>query len=141
MRRWILSHNLSRTVSGHAASKVSCVRYEPIEDIEPFERYAAGGYYPVQIGDQFCLSRYHIVHKLGHGASSTTWLARDERLTKYVAIKFVVSERNRPFESAILKILRDGKRCDAEAHAGIAMIPEMLDEFDVEGPEIQGTKG
>lgn len=113
--------------------------YEPIEDIEPFERYASGGYYPVRIGDQFSSSRYHIVHKLGYGTSSTTWLARDERLAKYVAIKFAVSELERPFESAILRILRDGAGCYAKADGGFVMIPELLDEFQVEGPEIQGV--
>jgi hypothetical protein len=90
-------------------SKVSYARHEPMETIERFERYAAGGYYPIRIGDQFCSSRYYIVHKLGHGASSTIWLARDENLAKYVAIKFAVSELDRPFESAILRILQDGK--------------------------------
>lgn len=115
--------------------------YEPIEDIEPFEQYAVGGYYPVRIGDQFCSSRYHIVHKLGYGTASTTWLARDERLAKYVAIKFVVSGHERLFESAILRSLRNGQGYTGEAHTGMAMIPEMLDEFEVEGPEIQGTRG
>jgi serine/threonine protein kinase len=105
--------------------------YEPMETIEPFERYADGGYYPVRIADQFCSSRYHIVHKLGHGASSTTWLVRDENLAKYVAIKFAVSELGHPFESAILRILQDGKSL---------LIPEILDEFEVEGPEIQGVR-
>jgi hypothetical protein len=67
---------------GSTTSKVSYARYEPMQTIEPFERYAAGGYYPVRIGDQFCSSRYYIVHKLGHGASFTIWLARDEHLAK-----------------------------------------------------------
>jgi serine/threonine protein kinase len=114
--------------------------YESIEDIEPFERYTAGGYYPVQIGDQFCSSRYHIVHKLGYGTSSTTWLARDEHSAKYVAIKFAVSDLDRPFESAILGALRDKERRIGTAHAGTTMIPEMLDEFKVEGPEIHGAR-
>jgi serine/threonine protein kinase len=74
---------------------------------------------------------YHIVHKLGHGASSTTWLARDENLAKYVAIKFAVLELGHPYESAILRILQDEKSL---------LIPEILDEFEVEGPEIQGVK-
>ncbi|KAF2446084.1 hypothetical protein P171DRAFT_320478, partial [Karstenula rhodostoma CBS 690.94] len=104
---------------------------------EPFERYAVGGYYPVRIGDRFS-SRYHVIHKLGYGSSSTTWLARDERLAKYVALKFAVSELDRPFESAILRTLRDGE--DAHVDFGIAMIPEILDEFQVEGPEIQGVR-
>jgi serine/threonine protein kinase len=102
-----------------------------METIEPFERYAAGGYCPVRVGDRFCSSRYHIVHKLGHGTSSTTWLARDENLAKYVAIKFAVSELGHPYESAILRILQDEKSL---------LTPEILDEFEVEGPVIQGVK-
>jgi serine/threonine-protein kinase SRPK3 len=111
--------------------------YAPIEDVEPFERYDVGGYYPVQIGDQFS-SRYRVIHKLGYGNSSTTWLARDEHLAKYVALKFAVSELDRPSESAALRILRDGK--EAKADIDIAMIPEILDEFQVEGPVIQGAR-
>lgn len=142
VRRWGSTCNSPQTISDHAsASKISSAMYEWIEDIEPFERYAAGGYYPVRIGDKFCSDRYHIVHKLGYGASSTTWLARDERLDKYVAIKFAISALERPFESGILRTLRDGEGCVGKAHSGIAMIPEMLDEFEVEGPEIQGVRG
>jgi serine/threonine protein kinase len=114
--------------------------YEPIEDIELIERYTAGGYYPVQIGDQFCALRFQIVHKLGFGASSTIWLARDKRLAKYVAIKFAVSRLDRPFESAILRILRDDERCNAELQASLTLIPEVLHGFEVQGPEIQGIR-
>jgi serine/threonine-protein kinase SRPK3 len=130
-----------RAESGHvSASKRSYATYKWIEDVEPFERYVAGGYYPVRIGDEFCSSRYRIVHKLGYGASSTTWLARDEHLAKYVAIKFAVSSLETPSESAILKTLWDQKGSAGETHADIATIPEILDEFDVDGPEIQDTR-
>jgi serine/threonine protein kinase len=63
-------------------------------------------------------------------------LARDKLLAKYVAIKFVVSELGLPPESAILKSLQDGEG----AQAGIAMMQELLDEFEVEGPEILGLR-
>ena len=36
-------------------------------------------YYPVKIGELF-KDRYRIIAKLGYGAYSTVWLARDERL-------------------------------------------------------------
>jgi serine/threonine-protein kinase SRPK3 len=124
---------LSRRTCLSCPSPTSCrslaKRYEPIETIEPFERYTAEGYYPVRIGDPFFSSRCYIVHKLGHGASSTIWLARDEHLIKYVAIKFAVSELDGPFESIIFRIMQDGKSL---------LTPEILDEFEVEGPEIQG---
>jgi len=47
-----------------------------VEDYtEPPQRYTAGLFYPICIGDVL-LHTYRIVHKLGHGESSTVWLAR-----------------------------------------------------------------
>lgn len=43
---------------------------------ELFPDYRASRYYPVTIG-QILRERYQIVGKLGFGASSTVWLARD----------------------------------------------------------------
>lgn len=141
-RRSFSTRNSSPIVSeGTSAAMVPFGVYNFIEDIEPLERYVAGGYYPVRIGDKFCSSRYEIVYKLGYGASSTTWLAYDMHSARYVAIKFTVSALHRPFESAILRSLRDKQGSNKEAHAGMAFIPEILDEFEVEGPEIQGAKG
>lgn len=135
LRRWISTCDTPQTILDHAsASKFFGASYAPIEDIEPFERYAPGGYYPVRIGDQFSSSRYRIVHKLGYGASSTTWLARDVQLGRYVAMKFAMAELERPFESAILGIL-----CGTDGRSGGA-IPEILDELQVEGPEIHGVR-
>lgn len=48
---------------------------EKIEE-ELFPNYHASRYYPVLIG-QILRDRYQIVGKLGFGASSTVWLARD----------------------------------------------------------------
>jgi serine/threonine-protein kinase SRPK3 len=78
---------------------------------------------------------------LGSGGYSTIWLARDEHLSKYVAIKVGVSNLEPSFESAILKSLRGDKKSEEQQHASMAMIPEMLDEFEVEGPEMKGVKG
>jgi serine/threonine protein kinase len=63
-------------------------------------------------------------------------LARDKLLAKYVAIKFIVSELGHPPESAILKSLQGGKG----VHGGVAMIQELLNEFEVEGPEVLGSR-
>ena len=112
---------------------ISCAAYETIKDIEPFERYAAGGYFLVRLGDRIYSSRYHVVHKLGYGTSSITWLARDGRSAKYVALSIAVSDLDHPFESVILKKLWDGKRLIRKQHAGIPMIPKMLGEFVAEG--------
>lgn len=51
------------------------------EEILP--RYCARNYYPVHIGETFN-DRYQVVAKLGFGASSTVWLARD--IGKYVLV-------------------------------------------------------
>jgi serine/threonine protein kinase len=72
----------------------------------------------VRIGEQFCASRYRIVQKLGFGASSTIWLARDEHLSKYVAIKFAIAGLDRPVESAVMRVLH-GERNDAKPYAGV----------------------
>lgn len=92
-------YNLLPAVSKQdSASKTYRTRYAPIEDIDPFERYTAGGYLPVRLGDQFHSSPYRIVHKLGYETSSTMWLARDECLAKYVAIKIAVPNLARPLK-------------------------------------------
>ena len=48
---------------------------DPIEE-ETLPRYCPQHYYPVHIGETFD-NRFLIVAKLGYGASSTVWLARD----------------------------------------------------------------
>ncbi|KAH4233109.1 hypothetical protein HBH98_203070 [Parastagonospora nodorum] len=139
--RWISTCDTRQTTIHDASGPKSFLAaYLPIEDIEPFERYAPGGYYPVRIDEQFASSRYRIVHKLGYGASSTTWLALDKHSTNFVAMKFAVAELRRPFGNAILKILRGTNGRFHDADAGITIIPELLDEFQVEGPDIHGIR-
>jgi serine/threonine-protein kinase SRPK3 len=111
------------------------------ESVEPFEGYTAGGYYPLQIGHRLGpLQRYHIVHKLGHRGSSTIWLGLDERMARYVAVKIAVSDLDRPFESSILRSLWSDKESTGHTQADIATLPAILDEFEVEGPEIEGSR-
>ncbi|KAI1774788.1 hypothetical protein F4818DRAFT_73340 [Hypoxylon cercidicola] len=78
-----LYHSSTHQIS---TSRSSPVKYNLIEDTECLERYMPGGYHPVHIGDQFH-NRYRVVHKLGYGAYSTTWLARDQKTNKLVAVK------------------------------------------------------
>ncbi len=42
-------------------------------------RYSQKQYYPVRIQQRLKKDRYTILAKLGYGAYSTVWLARDER--------------------------------------------------------------
>ena len=46
---------------------------------ERIDKYRPGGYHPVTIEDTFSNGRYTVYNKLGHGGSSTVWLALDGR--------------------------------------------------------------
>lgn len=49
------------------------------ETTEFEDDYGPGNLHPVHLGDFFCGLRYKIVRKLGAGAFSTVWLARDRQ--------------------------------------------------------------
>lgn len=49
------------------------------DDVEDIESYCLGGFHPISIGDCFAQDRYRVLHKLGHGGSSTVWLARERK--------------------------------------------------------------
>ncbi|KAL1858859.1 Serine/threonine-protein kinase [Diaporthe australafricana] len=73
--------------------------------------------------------RYEIVNKLGHGTYSTSWVAKDVKTDKYVAVKICTAESsNTSHETEILRQLLDSK--DERA----TLIPKLVDGFDVDGP-------
>lgn len=43
------------------------------------EDYRPGKFHPIDLGDLLHDGRYKILRKLGYGAFSTVWLARDEQ--------------------------------------------------------------
>jgi hypothetical protein len=53
------------------------------------ERYEQGGYYLVNIGDEF---QDKDVHKLSYGSYSTIWLVRDRRHNRYAALKIPTAD-------------------------------------------------
>ncbi|OJJ51295.1 hypothetical protein ASPZODRAFT_148598 [Penicilliopsis zonata CBS 506.65] len=112
--------------------KYAPVEYMPLEDIERPERYCPGGYHPVNIGDRLT-DRYDVVHKLGFGTYSTTWLARDKNTKKYVAIKIAIAEADVP-ESDILDTLALSEPSNKGGYSRKALIPRILDTFSLEGP-------
>lgn len=122
---------ISITASKSTAPTKSAGRilYEPIEDVERMEYYQQGGYHPVQIGDCFH-NRYRVVHKLGHGTYSTIWLARDELSKRYVAIKICTADSSHS-ELGVLSQLSGPLR---SSDVGAAMIPSILDRFNINGP-------
>ena len=110
-----------------AMSTWSCP-YEHIENVERLEDYRPGGFHPIRIGDTLH-KRYHIAHKLGHGSFSTTWLARDEQLENYVAIKVGTADSN-PKEADIMTRLTAQRTVSWVP----ALFPPVLNRFHVQGP-------
>ena len=100
-------------------------------DVEVVEGYRPGGFHPTIIGDTFCDGRYSIVHKLGYGSYSSIWLARDHRLSRYVALKILIADESQESgEGGILRLLAKGDpNC-----VGRQFIPPLLDEFFFDGP-------
>ncbi|KAG8408734.1 hypothetical protein J3459_011016 [Metarhizium acridum] len=62
--------------------------HEKLEE-ELFADYIASRYYPARFGEML-KNRYQIVGKLGFGASSTVWLARDLPGRRHVALKLFI---------------------------------------------------
>ncbi|KAL2220221.1 kinase-like domain-containing protein [Thermoascus aurantiacus ATCC 26904] len=104
-------------------------------------------YYPVEAG-QVLGNRYVVILKLGHGASSTVWLARDRKkyqvLTKrarlpwkkdqYVTVKVTntgpVNIASAEQEKISLQFLAEAD----PTHNGYRYITKLLDCFKIQGP-------
>lgn len=78
----------ARWNSVFAATSATCLRYTSRVahlmyacdvDAEPLHRYCIGGYHPLKLGDVLKHGRYRIMHKVGWGGYSTTWVARDQQ--------------------------------------------------------------
>lgn len=109
---------------------------------ERFEQFKHGQYYPAYIGELIS-SRYQIVGKLGFGATSTVWLARDLEYAGSFSLMVNNADTTRGHEYVTLKIysrdedieevLRIYKQLDQESsgHAGHAHIRKALDIFTI----------
>lgn len=106
------------------------VLYQYIDDVERLECYQPGGYHPIEIGDHL-YQRYRVVHKLGYGTFSTTWLAWDKTFSRYVAVKAGTADSGQKEVDILTRLsnstLQDGNR-------GKELILPMLDRFSVHGP-------
>ncbi|KAJ3552643.1 hypothetical protein NPX13_g11066 [Xylaria arbuscula] len=115
------------------------IEYEWIDGVERLDMYEPGGYHPVKINDVL-YSRYRIVDKLGFGGYSTIWLARDESMERYVAIKVNISGSSQAVplrETSVLRALsrlRSSTNTLSAGHPEHKFTPEILDEFIIEGP-------
>ncbi|KAI1748518.1 kinase-like domain-containing protein [Xylaria castorea] len=117
----------------YSDSSRSDVEYQLMEKhVEDLSGYQPGGYHPIQINDRLH-NRYRIVHKLGYGTYSTAWLALDEQMLKYVAVKVGTADPDIR-EADILSQLRKGVAASCRVEEKVSMIPLTLDRFNIEGP-------
>ncbi|KAK4154909.1 kinase-like domain-containing protein [Chaetomidium leptoderma] len=93
---------------------------------EVMRLYRPGGFHPVRLGDTFKDGRYTVHHKLGWGGFSTVWLAQDESLEEWVALKIITADT--PTPSRELQTLQDLH----QAHATHRTV-QLLDSFVHEG--------
>ncbi|KAI1120838.1 kinase-like domain-containing protein [Nemania abortiva] len=109
-------------------------QYGYIEDVEYLEHYEQGRYHPIHIDDRLH-QRYRIVHKLGYGAFSTVWLALDEEISKYVAIKVGTADADSR-ETDILSKLAIGAASVTSSPPTDkeSMILPVIDRFRIAGP-------
>jgi len=104
------------------------------EEEEDPEDYCKGGYHPVNIGDKFSEGRYTVLRKLGWGHFSTVWLARDDMLKKFVALKIVKSAQHYT-ETALDEIKLLEKVVVANRSSpNRQCVVELLDWFEHKGP-------
>jgi serine/threonine-protein kinase SRPK3 len=112
-----------------------CRSFFPIgmDTVEDVEEYRQGGYHPVHIGDILC-GRYKILHKVGFGGLSTTWLARDNTEDKYRAIKILKAEETT--SSTECDTLQRISSIQTD-HPGKRRIRNVTDYFTLSGPNGQ----
>lgn len=104
------------------------------EGVENPINYHIGGYHPVNLGDELCDGRYHVIHKLGFGSYSTVWLAKDRHADKYVAVKIIRADPSASSnESRILHLLEQHRIARPDL-LGSKYIIKPLDEFHIDGP-------
>ncbi|KAI1870006.1 uncharacterized protein JN550_005596 [Neoarthrinium moseri] len=119
-------------------SNTSFTQISPDQKIEEetFPDYVASRYYPAHIGETF-VDRYQIVGKLGFGASSIVWLARDLRLhshRRHVVLKlYVNSDSMGKYLDDELNTYRRMEK-GSKQHPGYNAVRSLLDSFHVDGP-------
>ncbi|KAI0414055.1 kinase-like domain-containing protein [Xylaria grammica] len=124
----------------HRHQRVLPDLYEDAQDILPhedLERYTAGGFHPVNLGDTFREGRYTIRHKLGYGGFSTVWLAHDRDAPQWVSIKVksAAASTEDLDQDREISVLKQVERLYAES-AGRQPMPCacLLDYFHHTGP-------
>lgn len=109
------------------------IDYNYIQHVEPLHRYELGGYHALQI-DDILHNRYRIVHKLGHSSYSTVWLAMDQKVSKYVAVKVGTAYTVKKEFDNLLRLSEAAKALYKKSNASDTLpVPVVYDHFEIKG--------
>ncbi|GKT64161.1 hypothetical protein ColTof4_06537 [Colletotrichum tofieldiae] len=108
------------------------VEYGYVDGVEHLGDYRLGGYHPIKIDDRLN-ERYRVVHKLGHGTFSTVWLAVDEKLSKYVAVKVGTADAGCA-ELDVLSQFTQSAASHIKSENKPSLVPVVLDRFNLSVP-------
>ncbi|CAK7273993.1 hypothetical protein SEPCBS57363_005934 [Sporothrix epigloea] len=101
--------------------------------VEDTQKYAPGGYHPVDIGDVISSGEreYEVIHKLGHGGFATVWLVRSGvQSTSYHALKILCADGD-DYVDPELAIFEHLKKVAAAGHPNVV---DLHDSFKITGP-------
>ncbi|KAG5955019.1 hypothetical protein E4U56_007556, partial [Claviceps arundinis] len=109
-----------------------------VTDDENLREWEARGrvkadYYPFDIDDRLN-ERYRILHFLGHGVWSEVWLAIDEEIHKYVAIKVGIAQSDGSDREILTKISQSLANSNISNDKKL-LVPTLLDRFEISGPK------
>lgn len=108
-------------------------RQPRMEDVEDVEKYAPGGYHPVDIGDRLGPEGeghvYTVLHKLGFGGFSTVWLTRCSQNEQYYALKILTADlpQSQGKDLTILQGLKDNGFRNSH-------VVGLYESFEISGP-------
>ncbi|KAI0104962.1 kinase-like protein [Nemania sp. FL0031] len=132
-RRYNYPKAYHRAMSSDIKSQL--MTYEFMEYVENVWEYRIGGFHPTYIGDTLKDRRYRVVHKLGYGGYSTTWLALDTWRQQYVAIKICSADSSEDsVEEHIFQKLSNTAQESLTAHPGKHLVQSLVDTFNLQGP-------
>lgn len=101
-----------------------------VDFYEEVDEYRPGGFHPVHLRDLLD-GRYEVLHKLGYGGFSTTWLVRDTVGIGYKAVKIVKAEETEA--SSEVRTLQHLASLETD-HPGRNHIRRLTSHFILEGP-------
>ncbi|EKM75278.1 hypothetical protein AGABI1DRAFT_123298 [Agaricus bisporus var. burnettii JB137-S8] len=110
------------------------IRASQLIEEENLPDYLATRYYPVRIGNVLA-SRYQVVGKLGYGATSTVWMARDLLGHRHVALKIFIHSGSLGCDPS--HELSAYQRLDQgpASHPGRQAVRALFNSFTISGPD------